>query len=218
MFKSLCLNRQSLIPYCFFISLIPYHYAQATSVNITVNGSDQAVTTTAGQVVQFDISVICAGLLEYIDGTGQSKGNKSKSEVEWSFINNSSETIRLTGVGISWNCIVDADGDCAIWGFDYLKFDDPVEGAKKIYEDKNPTNSPFSVTDFDSNVGNSNEHKNPYLDVRAGETVEIDEIEFVDSDGDKIDNIKSGTQVEFTATWRDDQGNTYPQTFTVTWP
>ena len=209
------LKQRLSIFYYWPILLTTYAPAQATTVNISVGGSEQTVTAVTGQTIQFDVSVICSGDLDYIDGTGQPKGNKSKSEVEWSFINNSSATIRLTGFGITWNCL---SGDCNGWFFDYLKFDSPVEGAKKIYDNKSPVTPPFSVTDFDSDVGNSNEHKNPYLDIPDGSSVGINEIEFVDSKGKKIDKISSGTKLELFVTWRDTNGNTYPQNFTVTWP
>lgn len=212
--------------YYLLILFIPYSSVQATTVNISVAGSDQPVTAVTGQSIQFDVSVTCAGglgYLSYVEGTAQSKDNKSKSEIEWSFINNSPETIRLTGFGVTWRCI---SGECNDWFFDYLKFDKPVNGAKKIYKDKSPVSSPFSVTDFDSNVGDSKEYKHPYLDITAGSKVKVDEIEFVTfkgkkkdkKEGKKIEHISSGTKLELSVIWRDINGNTYPQNFTVTWP
>ncbi len=199
------------------ILLLTSSVLHATTINISVNGSNQPVTTSIGQTVQFDVSVICSGLLEYVPGTAQSKDNDTDAEVAWSMQNNSPDTIRLTGFGVSWNCITDTANLCATWSFDYLLFDSPVTNPINIYDDLPASSPTFPVTDFDTNVGGA-PFDQPYLDVTSGSTVLINEIEFVDSSGDQVNNVPSGTQVEFTVTWRDINGNTYPQIFTVTWP
>jgi hypothetical protein len=133
--------------------------------------------------------------------------------------NNTASTIRINGFGLSWNCVNDPGNVCATWKFDYVKFGNPVNKANKIYKSAcNGPNDPFPVTDFDRNVGNA-PYDHPWIDIAAGATVDIDEFEMVDPAAGckKIDPVPAGTEVEFTVTWRDTNGNTYPQTLTVTW-
>jgi len=193
--------------------------AGAGNVTISANGATgPVVTVSVGTSVTFDANVTCNDDLTVVPGSEGPKNGGTTSEVEWQFINNTASTIRLTGFGISWNCLTDPDNICDSWRFDYLKFGNPVTVANKIYDPAcyDDSNS-FPVTDFDRDIGNG-AYANTYLDVAAGDTIDIDEIEFVDSGcGGKIDPVTSGTQVEFTVTWRDDTGGLYPQIFTVTW-
>ncbi len=193
--------------------------AGAATVTISANGSTgPVVTVPVGSAVSFAASVTCNDELAVVTGTVQPKNGGNSSEVEWSFTNNTASTIRLTGFGLSWNCISDPGGVCDSWRFDYIKFGAPVTGATKIYDSAcYDVNNAFPVTDFDRNVGDR-AYANPWLDVAPGATIDVDEFEMVDPGGcAKINPVPSGTEVEFTVTWRDDTGKTYPQTLTVTW-
>ncbi len=190
--------------------------AQAASVDITSGGSNGPIVVAVGATVTFDAAVICDDLLVQVPGSEGPKGGNSKSEIEWQIRNDTPTTIRLVAFGVDWVCLNDPGGDCGSWEFEYLKFGNPVTGAKKIYKNMSSVPTSFSVTPFDEDVGGGG-FKDPWLDVAPGQVVDIDEIEFVDSGGNKIDPMTAGTQVEFTVTWRDDAGIDYVQVFTVTW-
>ncbi len=193
---------------------------QAASVDITSGGSNGPIVVAVGATVTFDAAVICDDLLIAVPGSEGPKGGDPESEVEWQIRNDSPATIRLVAFGVDWVCLNDPGGDCGSWRFDYLKFDDPVNAAKKIYDAMSPAPTSFPVTPFDRNVGSGgagNIYGNPWLDVAPGQVVDINEMEFVDAGGDKIDPMTAGTQVEFTVTWRDDAGIDYVQVLTVTW-
>ena len=195
------------------IFLFPLTLSHAATINITVNGSDQPVTTSVGQTVVFDVSVICGNVNNTLINVPGSEKVKDKSEVSWTIRNNSASPIRVTGFGVSWNCITDPGNICSTWKFEHLHLE------KAIFKDlaATPSTNPFPVTDFDTDVGKK-PNDNPYFDIPAGSDIKIKHMTFVDSTGKKTDPVPSGTQVQFTATWRDDNNNTYPQVFTVTWP
>ena len=193
--------------------------AGAAEVTISANGSTgPVVAVTVGTPVTFAANVACNDELAVVPGTVQPKNGGKSSEIEWSFTNNTNSTIRLTGFGLTWNCVSDPGNVCDTWRFDYLKFGTPVTGANKIYDSAcYDVNNAFPVTDFDRDVGDK-AYANPWLDVDPGATIDVDEFEMVDPGGcKKINPVPAGTEVEFTVTWRDDTGKTYPQTFTVTW-
>ena len=192
----------------------------ATTVDLTVGGNSGPITTTVGTPVVFDVNVNCgtspSGGLIYVPGTAQPKGGDRESEVAWDIQNQTASTIRIVSFGVGWNCLNDPGNICSNWFFDYVKFDTPpVSGARKIFDSARSSN-PFPLTNFDRNVGTGS-YAHPYIDILPGATVPISEIEFVDSRGEKFENIPSGTSVEFTVTWGDANGNTYVQTFSVTW-
>ena len=216
------------IPRLFFVFLLvilPLSVFAASSVDLTVGGSNGPISVDVDQTVTFDVTVNCgtgnSTELVYVPGTAQPKGGDSKSEVAWDIRNDTDSTIRINKFGVSWNCIVDPDGVCASWKFDYVKFEknQPVKGPNKIYDGEGPVDdsNSFPLTPFDTDVGDKDPYKEKYLDIDPNETVQINEMEFVDKDGDKIKPVQSDTQVEFTVTWGDTAGNTYTQIFSVTW-
>jgi hypothetical protein len=207
------------------LGFLPLSSFAASSVDLTVGGSNGPISVNVGDTVNFDVAVNCgagnSNDLIYVPGTVQPKDGDNESEVEWSIRNDTASTIRINKFGVSWNCINDPGGVCGSWKFDYVKFeeDQPVADPNKIYEDMSPVDNSnsFPLTVFDSNVGDNNPYRNRYLDIAPNQTVQINEMEFVDNTGDKIEPVPSGTEVEFTVTWGDTNGNTYTQTFSVTW-
>lgn len=203
------------------LGLLPFSVFAASSVDLTVGGSNGPILVNVGEAVNFDVTVNCgtgnSTELVYVPGTAQPKGGGSKSEVAWDIRNDTASTIRINQFGVSWNCINDPGGVCDSWKFDYVKFD--LNNANKIYETLPPVdnNNSFALTAFDADVSDDNPFRNPYLDIAAGDTVHINEMEFVDNVGNKIDPVPNGTQVEFTVSWGDTAGNTYTQIFSVTW-
>lgn len=201
-----------------FISLPAF--SATSSVSLTVGGSSGPITATAGSPVVFDVAVACGTAssdeLIYVPGTAQPKNGDPESEISWDIRNDTGSTIRINKFGVSWNCLNDPGNVCSNWYFDYVKFEEPpVNNPNKIFDAAGASNS-FPLTTFDRNVGqDANAH--PYLDIVAGATIPINEMEFVDSGGNKYENIQSGTSVEFTVTWGDTNGNTYTQIFTLTW-
>jgi len=193
----------------------------ATTATLTVGGSSGPISATTGTAVVFDLNVSCGGAssndLIYVPGSAQPKDNEGKSEIAWAIQNQSAATIRIDSFGVSWNCLNDPGNVCSAWKFDYVKFD--VNDENKIYENMAPVDisNSFPVTGFDTNVGDQSPYQNRYIDIAAGQTISINEMEFVDFWGEKYKYIPSGTSVEFTVTWRDVNGNSYPQVFTVTW-
>ncbi len=202
---------------CLFISL-PAISATST-VSLTVGGSSGPIAATTGNPVVFDVTVDCGSAsstdLVVVSGTVQPKGGDT-SEIAWDIRNDSGSTIRINKFGVSWNCLNDPGNVCSDWYFDYVKFlEPPVNNPNKLF-DAAGSSDPFPLTTFDRDVGqDANAH--PYLDILADATIPIEEMEFVDSGGNKIENIQSGTSIEFTVTWGDTNGNTYTQIFTLTW-
>jgi hypothetical protein len=206
----------------FFILLFTFFAAlpiYAASVDISVGSSNGPITVAVNEVVTFDAYVICDDDLVYVEGTAVPKDTDNDSEAAWRIQNQSIASIRITGFGVGWECINDPSGQCDTWLFDYLKFDSPVINANKIYDllisPVDNANS-FPVTDFDTLVGDV-PYDNMWIDISPDEVIAINEIEFVDSHGNKI-TMASGTSVSFTVTWRDSNANTYVNIFTVTWP
>ncbi len=203
--------------------LVPFPLWAATA-DLTVGGSNGPISVAVGTPVSFDVLVDCGSSsdeLIYVPGTAGPKGGDVSSEVGWDIRNDTASTIRIDSFGVSWDCVNDPGGVCSSWLFDYVKFEknQPVIDPNKIFEAISPTdaNNSFPLTTFDTNVGKTAPYQTPYLDIAPGETVQINEMEFVDSNGDKINPVPAGTSVEFTVTWGDSNGNTYIEIFTVTW-
>ncbi len=192
-----------------------------STVSLTVGGSSGPIAATTGSPVVFDVTVDCGTAsntdLVVVTGSVEPKQDRLDSEVAWDIRNDSGSTIRINKFGVSWNCLTDPDSVCSDWEFAHMRFDVPDEN--KIYEAMSPVdnNNSFPLTTFDDDVADSSPYTNPYIDIADGETVPINEMEFVDSSGDKYEDIQSGTSVEFTVTWGDTDGNTYTQIFTLTW-
>ena len=205
-------------------------FAATSTVSLTVGGSSGPIAATTGSPVVFDVTVDCGTAsdddLVVVTGSVQPKDGDPDSEIAWDIRNDSGSTIRINKFGVSWNCLVDPGSVCSDWKFAHMRFDVPDEN--KIYEDMSPVDNSnsFPLMTFDTNVADTSPYTNPYIDIAAGETVPINEMEFVwwdptaeggAGDWEKYENIQTGTSVEFTVTWGDVSGNTYTQIFTLTW-
>ena len=208
-----------------FMLWLPSSMLHAATVTVSANGNSTGpVVVNAGTPVNFDAVVACANTSDLIVVPGTTRPKKpNKSEVSWTIQNQTANPITITGFGVSWQCVNDPNNVCANWRFDYIKLDKQptnptITQANKEFRGLAPVATDFPIHDFTADPNNFVANGQEFFVVNPGQSISINEIEFVDANGKKYKNLQgSGLSVDFTARWRDNNGNVYVQNFNITW-